>query len=118
MIKRIISWNNQRYPQVYCHNLQAALLEEEVREFEEAVLSSDRLDALADIVYVAIGAMWKLGLDHDGILRAMHIVCDSNDSKSATRTAPNVKANKDKGSEFIPPEPALRALLKEYFIDE
>jgi predicted HAD superfamily Cof-like phosphohydrolase len=94
-------------------------LEEELKELDEAVLTVDRLDALVDIVYVAIGAMWKLGLPPEGIIKAIHIVCDSNDSKSIQRTAPDVKANgRDKGSTFIPPEPALRALLKEYGIYE
>ncbi len=46
-------------------------------------------------------------------LAAFEIVCDSNDSKAIKRTAPDVKANIDKGSSFVPPEARLQALLDE-----
>ena len=115
IIQRVVDWNSARYPQVYNHQLQVSLLTEEVQELAEAQESPvDTLDALCDITYVAIGAMWKLGLSPDQIAEALHIVCDSNDSKSlpAHKVDPAVKANKSKGDSFVPPEPALKALLE------
>jgi len=111
MISRIINWNKARYPQKFVKNLQMQLLVEEVEEFIYANKEIDELDALIDIVYVAIGAMWKLGLSAGEITKAIHIVCDSNDSKVVVQTAPHIKANIAKGPEFIPPEPRLQEIL-------
>ena len=113
-IKRIINWNNARYgnaPMVVA--LTHELLKEEVREFNEATTPVDTLDALVDIVYVATGAMAKMGLDESQIYRAIHAVCDANDSKSVVKTNAAVKANVDKGPDFVPPEARLQEILDE-----
>lgn len=61
----------------------------------------------------AISTMEPLfGFTADDVLKALFIVCDSNDSKSVQKTAANVKANIDKGEGFIQPEPRLSALLE------
>lgn len=56
---RVATWNQKRYPQEYNHPLTISLLREEYKEWLEAKLGVDRLDALCDIVYVALGALWK-----------------------------------------------------------
>ena len=107
-------WNAKRYEQKIDFNLLATLLDEELDEFGVAYVDNvevDQLDALIDIIYIAIGGMWKMGLNAEQIEAAIHVVCDSNDSKSAKKTPSHIKANIDKGAEFIPPEPRLQEIL-------
>ena len=110
-IGRIIHWNHQRYNQDFDHSLTFKLLDEELAEFNDAETDVDKLDALVDIVYVAIGAMWKLGLTKWHINEAIQVVCDANDSKTVRKTAAHLKANIYKGDFFVPPEPALQEIL-------
>ncbi len=93
--------------------LTTQLLNEELVEFITAHTDLKKLDALADIVYVAIGAMWKMGLSKNQIVTAMHIVCDSNDTKEVHKVPPRIKANIVKGPNYVPPDQQLEALLDE-----
>lgn len=109
--QRIIDWNAARYNQEYDATLLYNLLYEEIEEFYVAETDVDELDALIDLIYYAIGGMWKMGLNARQIDAAIHVVCDSNDSKPAKKTPSHIKANIDKGAEFIPPEPRLQEIL-------
>lgn len=113
IINRVINWNSERYDQEFDHRLTRNLLKEETLEFEESVNDVDRLDALVDTIYVALGAMWKLGLNDKQIQAAILAVCDANDTKLAAKTASNIKASIDKGVGFIPPEARLQEILNE-----
>jgi len=66
-------------------------------------------------MYKILGAaqlvMLSMGMNQTQCEGAMHIVCDSNDTKPAKKTASDVKANVDKGSTFVAPEPRLQKLL-------
>jgi predicted HAD superfamily Cof-like phosphohydrolase len=56
-----------RNPQQYL--MYAGLIEEEKKEFEQALLDNDRveqLDALIDILVVTIGAIHSMGADAEG----------------------------------------------------
>ena len=70
-----------------------------------------QLHAVANAAIEMMGANF-LGFSEAKILKALCIVCDSNDSKTAKMTDPTVKANIDKGAKFIAPEPRLKRLLK------
>jgi len=113
VVRRIVNWNFARYEQIMNVALTNELLKEEVREFNEATTPVDTLDALADIVYVAIGAMWKMGLSPGQIHDSLLAVCDANDTKSVSKTHHAVKANVDKGASFVPPEARLQEILDE-----
>jgi len=63
IIDRPIAWNQARYEQEYHHELASDLLFEEFQEWEYASTPVDKLDALVDLYFVAIGVLWKLGLD-------------------------------------------------------
>lgn len=66
-VARICAWNGQRYEQKSNAKLTMALLCEEL---EELVGSSDEveaLDAIGDLIYVAVGALWKLGFTAEQI---------------------------------------------------
>jgi len=176
MYNRVAAWNAARYPQEHNDALSLSLLNEEFTEYTEAKRAVDKLDALCDMTFVALGMLWKLdpqeheqaeaieeaiknvetianneffepayfipsvlakyaastlrgvdvahyvlllcylqmthmGLAEAEIEEAILIVCDSNDSKVIKETAPDVKANIDKGADFTPPEPRLQILL-------
>jgi predicted HAD superfamily Cof-like phosphohydrolase len=114
MIDRICKWNEARYSQHYNHKLTDQLLREELDELFEAYKAKDKVemvDGLVDIIYVAVGALWKMGLDAEAIHAAISIVCDSNDTKTVERVSSDTKANLNKGNDFIPPTEALKKLL-------
>jgi hypothetical protein len=187
LFQRVANWNAARYDRVYSKDLLVKLLLEELNETMSAPDAVETLDGLCDISYVALGGVWKLGLDerttvemwnhavlytsglgqlesnHDFIrptayitacinqlmewdepnkeaagicfailllcftqaaswwnmsfdqfIRAMHTVCDSNDSKSVKKVAADVKANdNDKGDKFVPPTAGLLEVLQE-----
>ena len=65
---RIVNWNSARYEQEFNEQLQYDLLfspkSGEIQEWANAFAANDKieqLDALADIYFVAVGGLWKLG---------------------------------------------------------
>lgn len=61
--ERVSNWNAARYDRVYNQDLALGLLREELQEYLDATSDVDRLDALCDITYVAMGCVWKLNAD-------------------------------------------------------
>ncbi|UOF80168.1 ntP-ppase-like protein [Caudoviricetes sp.] len=59
---RVSDWNNLRYAREYNEELAIALLKEELAEFEVDD-EIERIDALCDVIFVACGVVWKLGLE-------------------------------------------------------
>lgn len=57
---RVAKWNAARYEQEYDFKLSYTLLLEEYQEWLEAPDQANDVKELADIVYVALGALWKL----------------------------------------------------------
>lgn len=112
-IQRIISWNAKRYDSIFDVDLAYKLLKEEVLELLDAKTEVDQLDALVDTIYIAIGAMWKMGLSAEQIQAAILVVCNANDSKVVVKTEPHIKANQFKGENFVPPEEKLQEILNE-----
>ncbi len=116
IIENICNWNAARYDQQFNHNLAFRLLDEELNEFVKASKSNNKVeqvDALVDIIYVAIGALWKMGFYPYQIERAINIICNSNDSKAIKKTPAHLKANINKGDNYIAPTEALTLLVKE-----
>lgn len=78
------------------------MLEEEYAELAAAVNDEniiEVIDALADIIFVAIGALWKLGLDPDKVIAE---VCRSNLTKEAGATN-RLQKDAIKGPQYEPP---------------
>ena len=70
IIESICKWNKARYAQEYNEELTIALLEEEFTELTSAIDKKDTVeiaDALGDIFYVAVGAIWKSGVSAEDI---------------------------------------------------
>lgn len=62
LFTRVADWNSKRYAREYNHHLGMSLLTEEMEEYIDAETEVDQLDALGDIVYVAMGILWKLNI--------------------------------------------------------
>lgn len=67
IVRRCIAWNEARYDRVYDYPLAGKLLIEETLELFSAKDDIEKLDAVADIVFVSIGVLWKLGVDVEDI---------------------------------------------------
>lgn len=69
-IECIYEWNKERglLDQAYDNEREVKLLQEEINELADGMNDIDRIDALADIVVVAIGAMFKLGFKPNDVM--------------------------------------------------
>lgn len=76
----------------------------------------DRLDKACDAVIFAIGSMAKLGLDHQGITKALNIVNRANQAKLGMERDAAGKLLKPEN--FSGPEPELQALLDKRSIND
>ena len=63
LCNRITNWNKARYERKYNHELFIDMLYEEFDEYTEAITMVDKLDGLADLYFISIGALWKLGVN-------------------------------------------------------
>lgn len=61
--ERVAKWNSLRYEQEFNSKLQSELATEEYDETVGAVSDVERLDGHIDQIYVAMGGLWKLGLE-------------------------------------------------------
>ena len=109
-IKRITKWNEERGNNSgeIDVSLEHDMLLEEVTEFYGSEKDVDKLDALADTIFVAIGSMYKLGLTPQQIDKAINIVCDANEKKLSDKKD-NGKISKPVG--FVGPEAQLQRIL-------
>lgn len=110
--QRVIDWNSKRYKQKFDCLLQHYMIKEEVDELLDANNTAESADVFLDLMFYCMGGLWKLGLDAETIQQSFNIVCDANDTKVAKKTATHVKANIDKGANFIPPEKILLKLFE------
>lgn len=112
LINRVADWNYTRQNIKYNSELEYIMLEEELDEFYEAHLGNDAVsqaDALADIVFVALGSLYKLTGDHHKVEEIMEAVCNANDQKG---TKKNKKGKIMKEKDFIPPEVSIKRILR------
>lgn len=61
--ERVAKWNSLRYAQEFNEALQTSLAIEEFNETITAKTDVDRLDGHVDQIYVAMGGLWKIGLE-------------------------------------------------------
>lgn len=138
----IISWNKDRNQLIYDEILEADMLREEAREYFDATTIVDKLDAVADFLFVAVGTVSKGSYSFestfdftdplDTILSDFAGVCILEDidisfvgELVSDGLSIVIKANLQKTAEknsdgkvqkpagFVPPEAALATLIKE-----
>ena len=108
--------NKPEWPDGETMELRIDLIEEELGEFKDAILSADGTlvdvaDALSDLLYVVYGAGHSFGLDLDACFKEVH---RSNMSKLDERGKPIYREDGKviKGPNYKPPN------LKQYVGDE
>ena len=70
ILKRVSTWNRLRYNRVYNQELFLVMMREEYQEFLDAPNDVEKLDALCDMIFVAIGVIWKLDVHEADIALA------------------------------------------------
>lgn len=98
-------------------DLSLIQLREEVTELEEAKTATDELDALIDLIYFALGAIYKMGVSPQLFNTATTIVHQSNMTKSAGKKAnrgyDGTAVDAVKPTDFISPEEILSVLIRD-----
>ncbi len=67
IFNRVAKWNAARYEQEFDLTLTLSLLREEYTEWLQAKTPVDKLDGLCDIIYVAMGAIWKAKISEEDL---------------------------------------------------
>jgi hypothetical protein len=93
LIEETARWNSLRYDRFYDPLLTTELLNEETRETLEADTAEEYLDGCMDVAFVAIGAMWKHGVDPHGILAALDSNLPMSDDSVTAHLADYVNAS-------------------------
>ena len=113
IIREIQEWNDERGNYTYDRYLEGEMLEEELGEYALASMMPndlvDEADALADIIFVAVGSLYKLcGNDKIKFDSIMTAVTACNNLKGKTKDA-NGKVSKPEG--FEGPEKMIAKVL-------
>ena len=98
------------------HTHLTMALQEELKEFNDAVVEGNvvgAVDALIDLMYFAIGGLWKLGLSHEQMVHCMKAVHAANMLKRKGKVAKRHTGAADavKPEDWIPPEEAIQEIL-------
>ena len=110
-VEEVQDWNETRDNLRYTSSLEYAMLDEELEEYMEAALIGDKVgqaDALADLLVVATGALYKLcegdKYKFDDVMLAV---------TAANNLKPEDKVNGKiiKGDKYIAPEPLIESIL-------
>ena len=111
-VGEVQDWNEVRDNLRYSPSLEYSMLDEELGEYMEAGITDDRVgqaDALADILVVATGALYKLcegdPYKFDDIMLA---VTAANNTKSAEK---NAEGKITKPDNFVGPESMIEGIL-------
>ena len=108
----VMEWNEVRDNLRYSPSLEYSMLEEELQEYMDAGIDDDivaQADALADILIVATGSLFKLVEgDVEKFNDIMLAVTSANDLK------PEKKVNGKiiKGDKYVAPEPMIKEILE------
>jgi len=111
-IEEVQQWNNDRGNYTYNNRLEYGMLQEELDEYFEACMKDDivdQADALADILVVAVGSLYKLcGNDRVKFNDILLAVTAANNTKGKTK---NAEGKITKPDNFVGPEDMIAKVL-------
>ena len=113
LISKVCVWNYTRGNVGYDNELEYNMLLEELDEYAEAIVNKDvveEADALADIIFVAIGSLYKITNNANAVKEILDIVCDANEQKGHKKDKDG-KIIKDRTT-FISPEINIHRVLE------
>lgn len=98
------------------HTHLTMALQEELKEFNDAVVEGNvvgAVDAIVDLMYFAIGGLWKLGLSHTQMVHCMQAVHAANMLKRKGKVAKRYTGAADavKPEDWVAPEEAIQEIL-------
>lgn len=91
---------------------RVAFMEEEIEELGQAYINEDLVgvaDALADLIYVAIGTAHMMGIDMDKVFKVVH-AANMRKQRGITKRGMVYDAIKPAG--WVGPEAEIEAILK------
>jgi len=109
IIENISTWNFVRGNIEFNENLEYDMLVEEVNEFRDAKTPEDTADALADIIFVAIGSLYKLSGKASSVKGIMDEVIAANYRKGKKK---NEAGKIIKPNNFVGPEEGIKKILQ------
>ena len=109
MINEIATWNYVRGNRNFTKKLETDMLFEEWQEFVDAETDIDMADALADLIFVAVGGLYKLSGDAYRAECIMAEVIKANFKKGATK---NEYGKVVKPADFVGPETEIEKILE------
>ena len=87
-------------------------LNEEITEFTDAKTYVHQVDALADLVYFALGGMYRMGLSAQEIDKVLDAVHEANmTKKKGVKETRNYDLDAVKSDNWIPPEERFAQIL-------
>jgi len=109
VIQEVYDWNNDRslLDNGIDVSLEYSMIKEELLELLAAETRVDVADALADIIFVALGSLSKLTQDEQKVHDILMVVCAANNLKGKDTT--NGKITKPEG--FSGPEGMIEGIL-------
>jgi predicted HAD superfamily Cof-like phosphohydrolase len=112
VLEEIMNWNEERGNTTYSCVREGSMIQEELEELGAAYRGGDivdEADALGDIIFVAVGSLYKLcGGDKDKVYDILLAITAANNLKSSTKDS-NGKITKPK--DFVGPEEMIRKVL-------
>lgn len=108
LIEDIATWNYVRDNIVFDEELEYDMLWEELKEFADAKTNVDEVDALADIIFVAIGSLYKKVGSVEKAEAVMRAVIEANFRKG---TKKNEAGKIQKPTNFVGPEAELQKII-------
>lgn len=84
IVQQCVAWNAARYDRVLNLELALNLLTEETNELFAADNIIEKLDAVGDLSFVAMGVLWKAGVPESIIAEIMGIDSETNVSNGST----------------------------------
>lgn len=114
ILESIMMWNEERKNLTYSCIREGSMIEEELAELGTAYREEDLVgeaDALADIIFVAVGSLYKLCQgDKNKFERIMEAVIYANNSKSSSK---NEQGKITKPEDFVGPEEVIKEVLND-----
>lgn len=98
------------------HTHLSMALQEELKEFNDAVMQGqiiESVDALIDLMYFAVGGLWKHGLTQEQIVQSMRAVHEANMQKRKGKVAKRYTGAPDavKPEDWVSPETRIATIL-------
>lgn len=109
IVNDVCIWNYTRGNTEYKGDLEYSMLKEELGEFGESRNKANAAKELADIVFVAVGSLYKLaGANHEKTQKILETVVEANFAKGTEKVDGKVQ----KGKAYVNPEPIIKEILQ------